>query len=213
MVNQKKVKVISHIDADGIASAAIISKMLLRLGQNFELKIVKQLTENTIKKIKFTSNDAFIFSDLGSGQLNLLKEILDKTQVFILDHHEPEDFKHLNLFHLNPLLFGEEEVSSSIICYIFAKNVSMQNTDLIDLAIVGAVGDEQDEGWKLKGLARKILEEAEILGKVVVGKGIRLYGRNTKPIYKSLEHSFDPFIPGISGSESQAVQFQNLEFL
>jgi RecJ-like exonuclease len=207
IVNEKKVKVISHIDADGLTSAAILSKMLLRLGQNFELKILKQLTDNVIKKIKFTKDDVFIFSDFGSGQLNFLKEILEKTQVFILDHHEPENLKHMNLFHLNPLLFGEEEISSSMICYLFAKNISLQNTDLIDLAIVGAVGDEQDEGWKLKGLARKILEEAETLGKVVVSKGIRLYGRSTKPIHKSLEHSFDPFIPGITGSESQAVQF------
>jgi RecJ-like exonuclease len=207
IVKQKKVKIFSHIDADGLASAAILSKMMLRLGQNFELKTFKQLTESQIKKIRFTEDDFFIFSDLGSGQVSLLKEILKKTQVFILDHHEPENLEDMNLFHLNPILFGEEEISSSMICYLFAKNVSIQNTDLIDLAIVGAVGDEQDEAWKLKGLARKILEEAETLGKVTVSKGIRLYGRNIKPIHKSLEHSYDPFIPGITGSESQAVQF------
>jgi RecJ-like exonuclease len=78
---------------------------------------------------------------------------------------------------------------------------------LIDLAIVGAVGDEQDEGWEFKGLAKKILEEAETIGKITTIRGIRLYGRNSRPIYKSLEYSFDPFIPGISGSESQAIQF------
>ncbi|MEM5829251.1 MAG: DHH family phosphoesterase [Candidatus Aenigmatarchaeota archaeon] len=207
IVNQKVVKIFSHLDADGLVSAAIVSKMLLRSGQNFELRIVKQLTQNIIEKIKVRGEDVFIFTDLGSGQVTFLKEILKKTQVFILDHHEPEDFHTANLFHLNPLLFNEEEVSSSIICYLFAKNISFQNTDLIDLAIVGALGDEQDEGWKLKGMARKILEEAEILGKIVVSKGIRLYGRNIRPIHKCLEYSFDPFIPGISGSESQAVQF------
>ncbi|MEM5772909.1 MAG: DHH family phosphoesterase [Candidatus Aenigmatarchaeota archaeon] len=207
IISQKKVKIISHIDADGITSASILSKMLLRMNKNFELKFVKQLTRSKIDRIKFTENDIFILSDLGSGQLNFLKDIFEKTQVFILDHHEPVEYKHLNLFHLNPILFNEEEISSSMICYLFAKNVSIQNTDLIDLAIVGAIGDEQDEGWRLKGLAGKILEEAEILGKVVVTKGIRLYGRNTRPIHKSLEHSFDPFIPGITGSESQAVQF------
>ncbi|MEM7821682.1 MAG: DHH family phosphoesterase, partial [Candidatus Aenigmatarchaeota archaeon] len=203
---EKKVKIISHIDADGLASAAILLKTVLRNNQNFELRLVKQLTEKTIKKIKFSEEDVLIFSDLGSGQLGLLKEILEKTQVFILDHHIPETLNNINLFHLNPVLFNEE-ISSSMLCYLFAKNISIQNTSLIDLAIVGAVGDEQDEGWKLSNLARKILEEAEALGKVVVSKGLRLYGRNTKPIHKALEHSFDPFIPGISGSESQAVQF------
>ncbi|MEM5766255.1 MAG: DHH family phosphoesterase [Candidatus Aenigmatarchaeota archaeon] len=207
IASQKKVKIFSHLDADGLTSAAIISRMLLRNGQNFELKILKQLTEKTIDKIKARESDVLFFLDLGSGQASLLKRILEKTQVFVLDHHEPENFQNNNFFHLNPLLFGEEEISSSIICYLFAKNISIENTDLIDLAIVGALGDEQDEGWKLKGLARKILEEAETLGKIVVSKGIRLYGRNTRPIHKSLEYSFDPFIPGISGSESQVVQF------
>jgi single-stranded DNA-specific DHH superfamily exonuclease len=54
IVKQKKVKIFSHIDADGLASAAILSKMMLRLGQNFELKTFKQLTESQIKKIQGT---------------------------------------------------------------------------------------------------------------------------------------------------------------
>ncbi|MFH8109261.1 MAG: DHH family phosphoesterase, partial [Candidatus Aenigmatarchaeota archaeon] len=144
--------------------------------------------------------------DLGSGQLDLLRKILDKTQVFVLDHHQPKDFTHLNLFHLNPILFGEEEVSSSIVSYFFAKFFDIRNSELIDLAIVGAIGDMIDEKWELKGLAKKVLEEAELLGKIKVTKGLRLYGRNTRPIHKALELSFDPYIPGISGSESNAVQ-------
>jgi RecJ-like exonuclease len=79
----------------------------------------------------------------------------------------------------------------------------LDNVDLVDLAIVGAVGDEQE----FKGLTQKILEEAETLGQLTIMKGIKLYGRNSRPIHKSLEYSFDPIIPGVSGSESQAIQF------
>jgi len=207
IVKEKKVKIFSHYDADGLTSASILLKMFLRANVNFEVKILKQLTSRIVEKIKFTDEDVLIFSDLGSGQIDLLKKFMEKTQVFILDHHEPILLQHPNLFHLNPLLFNEEEISASIISYLFAKSFSIQNTDLIDLAIVGALGDEQDEGWVLKGLARKVLEEAENLGKITVTKGIRLYGRNTRPIHKTLELSFDPFIPGITGSESQAIQF------
>lgn len=207
IAREKKVKIFSHFDADGLASASILLKACLRTGQNFELKILKQLTSKTMEKIKFTDDDVLIFSDLGSGQIDLLKEAIEKTQVFILDHHEPISFHHMNLFHLNPLLYDEEEISASVISYLFAKNLSIQNTDLVDLAIIGAIGDEQDEGWVLKGLGRKVLEEAETLGKIMITKGIRLYGRNTRPIHKTLELSFDPFIPAITGSESQAVQF------
>ena len=207
LVKEKKVKMIYHLDADGITSASIILKMLLREGADFEMTMAKQLTSKSVENLKIEKGDVLILADLGSGQLDLLKDILEKTQILILDHHESTRLENINLFHLNPLRYGEEEITSSIICYLFAKAVNLENVDLIDLAIVGAVGDELDEKWEFKGFTKKILEEAENVGKLTISRGIRLYGRNKKPIHKSLEHSFDPLIPGITGSESNAVQF------
>ena len=206
LVKENIPKIISHHDADGITSASIMIKSLYRIGCNFELRIVKQLTEDEIEKIKIHDENFLVLLDLGSGQLNFIRDFFEKTQVFVLDHHEPMRIEHPTLFHLNPLLFGESS-SASVVTYIFAKFLSQKNVDTIDLAIVGALGDEQDERWVLKGLSRNILREAVDVGKVTVMKGIRLYGRNTRPIHKSLEFSFDPFIPGISGSESNAIQF------
>ncbi|HLC39455.1 MAG TPA: DHH family phosphoesterase [archaeon] len=207
VAKQKKVKLFSHLDADGLCSAAIMTKMMLREGINFELKIAKQLTRDVIEKIEAGENDILLFTDLGSGQLKELQKFFDKTQVFVLDHHEPQKIAHINLFHMNPLAFAEEGISSSMISYLFARNINAANGNLVDLATVGAVGDEQDEKWEFKGFARKIVEEGEILGKIKISKGMRLYGRNTRPIHKALANSFDPFIPGISGDESAAVQF------
>ena len=206
LIKEKNVKIISHIDADGLTSASIIAKMLLRENINFELRIVKQLVSDNAKDLDVSENDFLILTDLGSGHLNLLKNILEKTQVLILDHHEPKRMSDLNLFHLNPLLYGEEEISSSMLCYLFAKSVDIKNAEMIHLAIVGAVGDALDEKWEFAGLARKILKEGEEIGKVTILKGLRLYGRS-RPVHKSLQYSFDPFIPGVSGSESAAVQF------
>jgi len=206
-MKKKNVKMIHHIDADGLSSAAITAKMLMRENINFEMRMVKQLTSETIDDLTISEKDILILLDLGSGQLKLLKNIIEITQVLIIDHHEPMELEHPNLFHLNPLVFVEEEMSSSMICYLFAKSINLKNVDLVDLAVVGAVGDEMDENWEFKGTAKKILEEAENVGKVAVSKGIRLYGRSTRPIHKTLELSFNPFIPGISGSESNAVQF------
>jgi single-stranded-DNA-specific exonuclease len=203
---EKKVKLLTQFDTDGLTATSIIMKMLVREGVNFESRVYKQLTSEAIEGISYSENDFLIFTDFGSGQLNLLKDIIEKTHVLILDHHESVDFKHLNLFHINPLLFGEDELSSSIIAYLIAKFVDIKNADLIDLAIVGAVADSVDEKWEFKGFAKKILEEAEIISKVSITKGLRIYGRN-RPIHQSLAYSFDPFIPGISGSESHAVQF------
>lgn len=204
---EKHVKIISHIDADGLCAASIMVKLIARQNINFELTVVKQLTSDEINKLKIGGNDILVLTDLGSGQLDMLKKILDSTQVLVLDHHEIKKISHMNLFHLNPLVLHEEEIPASMIAYIFAKALDTENTDLIDLAIVGAVADEKDEKWEFKGLAKKILDESELIGKITVMKGLRLYGRMTRPIHKSLEFSFDPFIPGISGSESAAVQF------
>ncbi len=207
LIKEKNVKLISHFDCDGIASASILIEALVREGINFQIKIIKQLTRQEMKNIEISDKDFLILLDLGSGQLNSLKDFLEKTQILIIDHHETIEFDHLNLFHLNPLVFNEDEIPSAIISYIFAKNIDLKNTDLIDLAVVGAIADAQDEKWEFKGLAKKILEEAETIGKITVTKGLRLYGRNIRPIHKTLELTFDPFIPGISGSESNAVQF------
>ena len=174
---------------------------------NFEFRILKQLTEKDIKELDVDELDFLILSDLGSGQIAGLRSVLDKTQVLILDHHDPVRKEHMNLLHINPLVLGEEEISASMVCYLFAKTLNIRNTDLIDLAIVGAMGDIMDEKWELRGLGRKILEEAEMLGKISIERGVRLYGRNTRPIFKSLEYSSDAVIPGVTGSESNAVQF------
>lgn len=206
IIKEKNVKIISQLDCDGLSSASILSKMLLRENVNFGLRIVKQLKADIIKRIEIDSNDFLIISDCGSGQLNLLSDIFDKTQILILDHHQPIKFDHLNLFHLNPLIWGEEEISASMVCYLLAKSLNIRNTDLVDLAILGAIGDTLDGKWEFRGLAKTILTEAETMGKISINKGLRIYGQN-RPIHQALAYSFDQFIPSISGSESQAVQF------
>jgi single-stranded-DNA-specific exonuclease len=207
IIKEKKVKLLTQFDTDGLTATSIIIKMLIREDTNFESRVYKQLTEEIINNITIRKDDLLILTDFGSGQLNFLKDIIETNPVLILDHHEPLDFKHKNLFHINPMLFGEEALSSSIIAYLFAKALNNKNTDLIDLAIIGAVGDVVEEKWEFKGFAKQILEEAEEKHKISISKGLRLYGRNSRPIFQSLAYSTDPFIPGISGSESNAIQF------
>jgi RecJ-like exonuclease len=56
-------------------------------------------------------------------------------------------------------------------------------------------------------LNKKILDDAVEIGKIEIKKGLRLFGAQTRPIHKVLEYSTDPYIPGVSGSESRAIQF------
>ena len=207
LMKEKKVRLVSHYDADGLCSASIMMRALLREGASFDMRIVKQLTASEIAALDIGENDLLVLADLGSGQIGGLSDILGRTQVLVLDHHDPVRKEHMNLIHVNPLLSAEDEISASMVCYLFAKALDMRNTDLIDLAVVGAIGDIMDEKWELKGVGRKVLEEAVTLGKVSMQRGLRLYGRNSRPLHKSLEYSTDAVIPGITGSESNAVQF------
>ena len=203
---EKFVRVFSHLDCDGICAASIFFKVLLRLKANFSLTFLKQLRRDWVERLEVKPNEVYVFLDFGSGQLDYLNKIFEKTQLFILDHHFPKDIKHFNLFHLNPLLFKEEDFCASILSYWFAKFLDRKNVDLVELAVIGAIGDEMEESWKFKGKVEEIVKEAEELGRLKVTKGIRIYGKN-KPIHLALAQTYDPFIPGITGSESNAVQF------
>jgi len=207
IIKRKHVRVYAQYDADGITSASIIAKVLLREGCNFEIRILKQLNSKTVKDVVYTENDFLIFLDMGSGQINLLKEIVEKTTVLIIDHHEPIKYEHPNLLHINPLLFGEslEKYSTSLIAFIFAKFVNPKNIDQIDIAIVGGIGDKREEGIKV-GAIGEILEEAKALGFVNVSKDLKFLGSN-KPLFKVIAYSFDPLIPSIYGNEAAAMQF------
>ena len=201
----KKVIVFSHYDADGIASAAIFAKMLLRLGSNFQIKILNQLTKRIASQFNF-SNKLLVFLDFGSGQLDSLAHLLDENIVLIIDHHKPKNLSHLNLFHLNPHLFNAEEASSSVYTYYFAKYVDAKNVDLAYLALVGYFGDNIFLTTQEK-ILEKILNECIELKQIEVKKGLKIFGRFSKPLYKALAQSYECFIPGITGSEEATLQF------
>ncbi len=207
LIRRKHVRIYAQYDTDGITSASIIAKVLIRENCNFELRVLKQLNSKTIRDINFNENDFLIFLDMGSGHLNLLREIIEKVNVLIIDHHEPIKYEHPNLLHLNPLLFGEnpENFSTSLLSLIFAKSVNKINIDQVDLAIVGAIGDRRDNGVKV-GMMKEILEEARVSGFLNIVKDLKFIGSN-KPLFKVIAYSLDPVIPSVYGNEAAAMQF------
>ncbi|MBI2508194.1 DHH family phosphoesterase [Candidatus Woesearchaeota archaeon] len=202
------VRVISHLDADGISSAAIITKALKRLNKKFALTIVKQISINTLSQFKSESYETFLFVDLGSGNLAEIKEAINAKKIIILDHHQPEHFEN-NFIHLNPMLFGldgNKDVSGAGLAYLFAKSLDEKNKDLSTLALVGAIGDNQDNGG-FTSINKIILEDAKPYLEITTG--LRMFGAQTKHLCKLLQYSTDPYIPGITGSEQASKEFLN----
>jgi single-stranded-DNA-specific exonuclease len=75
IANNSHFTVNCHYDADGITAAGIIAKSLHRQNANFHLKLVKQMDQEIIGALSDSIYDTIILGDIGSGYLDLLKNI------------------------------------------------------------------------------------------------------------------------------------------
>jgi len=204
-----KICVVSNLDADGICSGSIVVKMLQRANRPHTVKIIHQLKEEVIQELAKEPFEYFIFSDLGSGQLVNVNRYLGDRKILVLDHHQLQGEPGANMLHINPLPFdvdGSGEICASGVAFLFAREVDDKNEDMAHIAIVGAIGDVQESDG-FTGVNNLILEIAKKHHLIQVEKGLKFFGLQTRPIHKLLEYSSDMKVPGITGSESGAIQF------
>ena len=202
----EKIHIVTHIDADGITAGAIAVQTLKRLCKEHSIEFVKQLDNYVMEKLGNENHELVWFTDLGSS---ISTDYPDINKI-ITDHHVcPKDSDYN--FHLNPHLFGLDggtEISGAGTTYMVSKTIDKNNMDLANLAIVGACGDLQNRKYgKLYGLNREILSDGEKMDVVSPKIDIQFFGRETRPIYKMLQFSSDPLIPGLSGRESSCISF------
>jgi RecJ-like exonuclease len=204
--NAKSIQVITHLDADGLSAGGIISQALERAGKKFEIKAIPGIHKENVGDLP--KADLTIFTDLGSGQLDILNPHFKNDNVLILDHHMPFGNTWNKLVQINPHLIGKDgsrEISGAGVAYHFAIEMSSENVDLSQLAVVGAVGDIQNFWGKLEGMNAEILDDAVEAGIVSTEKDILFYGRHTRPIFKTLQYFTDPYVPGVSNNENGAI--------
>jgi RecJ-like exonuclease len=223
---EKKVKVLSHIDADGICAASIAVKALQNANIEYDVQFVKQFDNAIIEKLKNENPPMVWITDLGSGSIHLLGGI----NAVVTDHHAPsqlsivvprekrkdlktffEEIERAEILHLNPHLFGKNgatDISGAGTTYLIAREMDKKNVEMSAMAIVGAVGDLQDTVYsRLTGTNRIILKESKEHGYIDYFTDARFFGKETRPIYKMLQYSMDPVIPTISNDQNGAIQF------
>jgi len=208
-----RVLLASHIDADGLTSAAVASTALARAGIDHEVVFEKQLDAASIDAIAAREFDVVLFTDFGSGQLDDIAahEAAGDFVPVIADHHRPADRE--TRYHLNPLLEGIDgasELSGAGASYLLARELEGpdgDNRDLAALAVVGAVGDMQESTDGLVGANEAVVADGVAAGAVETRTDLDLYGRQTRPLPKLLEYASDVTIPGISNDESGAISF------
>ena len=208
----------SHIDADGLTSAAVASTALERAGIAHEVCFKKQLDDAEIADLAAREFDTVLFTDFGSGQLDAIAahEAAGDFEPVIADHHQPADAE--TEYHLNPLLSGIDgasELSGAGAAYVLARALAAaddreydtDNRDLAALAVVGAVGDMQAVDGELVGANRAIVEEGAAAGVLEEGTDLALYGKQTRPLPKLLEYASEVRIPGITNDQQGAISF------
>ncbi|MFA4960613.1 MAG: DHH family phosphoesterase [Candidatus Pacearchaeota archaeon] len=193
----KTIRIISHYDTDGITSAAILIKTLVRLDKKFSIKIIKGLEEEIIKKeLLRQPKELIIFSDLASGNLEHFQNL--REPIFILDHHEiKKEMLNDKIKILNPHLSDnpkDNECTGAGICYLFSRAISPKNRDLSKLAIISMIGDRQES--ELSKINQQIINDNTDL---TIKKGVVLYPA-TRPLRRTLEYSTSPYIPGVTGN-------------
>jgi len=202
----------SHIDADGLSAAGIMGKALLRAGGKFRLRLERWMDEKVADQIAEENAALTIFTDMGSGYLDLLGEKLSNRDVIILDHHQPIAEIPPGFVQVNPHIHGIDgtrDISGAGVAYLAAKAMDKNNIDLAYLAVVGALGDMQDknEERKLGSVNRSIVEDAIKSGCLKVETDLLFFGRETRPIHQALARTTNPFIPEISGEEDKSLAF------
>ncbi|UZE93836.1 MAG: DHH family phosphoesterase [Candidatus Pacearchaeota archaeon] len=194
------IRIVTHLDTDGLTSAAILTMVLIKNGQEFWITIVKQLEESIFENLKQEASKqkwkALLFLDLGSGNLGEIKKIT-KEPIFIIDHHEIEAsfesyIEEENFYFINPL---SEKISAAGLCYLFAKGLGSEKK-LAQFAVLGMIGDILDKSiGKLNNL---ILNDAKDSG-MKVKRGLTVFSA-MRPLHKALEFSSSVYIPGVTGN-------------
>ncbi|MGA3405260.1 MAG: DHH family phosphoesterase [Candidatus Bathyarchaeia archaeon] len=201
---------VSHHDADGISSASIIGSALAREKTRFTVRIVEELREDVLDGISRLHPDVIVFSDIGSGYMDLIKTRDMAKTIIILDHHPPNTDPPESILQLNPhdyKIDGARLISAAGVCYLVAREISEHYKDLSSLAIVGALGDMQDKNEKraLIGMNEILVEDGIASGTVRVDQDLVLYGRETRPIHRALAYTTTPYLPNLSGREDNCL--------
>ncbi len=200
------VRIISHNDADGLSAAGIVANAITQEGGQFHLTIVPRLKHKFIQKLAQEKYKIYFFCDMGSAYLEPISII--KKDVIIADHHRPIDYQiSNNIKHVNPHLFGlngSKEISASGVAYLIVR--CLEKKSLVGLALSGAFGDMQYFNGFL-GPNQMILEEGLNANTVEIHQDLKIVSKNEEPLYKSIAYTFNPILPGLSGSLEDSMAF------
>jgi single-stranded-DNA-specific exonuclease len=171
----KMVRLFHHNDADGLTSAAILTKAFERKGRPVRRSALEKPYPAVLERIFDGEGDDIVFADFAGRIAPMISGLnRGRNRVLILDHHAASPATDPQVHNLDPELYGlkgDLDISASVTCYLFAKRMDEGNADLSALAALGAVGDKFFLEGKLAGENRRAVLEAATRGEARIEEG------------------------------------------
>jgi len=172
---EKTVRLFHHNDADGLTSGAILTRAFERKGYEVRRSSLEKPYPAVLERIFSLRGETIVFADFAGRIAPLISEMnRGRNLVLILDHHVALPAADPSVHNLDPDLYGlkgDLDISASVTCWRFAKRMDERNTDLADLAALGAVGDEFFLDGRLVSENRLAVLDAVAQGKMRVEPG------------------------------------------
>lgn len=203
------IAVLTHYDADGLASGGAMARFLSKSDKLFVIRSTHSLSEDILNSFFSIRAKTYIIQDMGSGDINLIYSIWRNSggrNLIIIDHHKvleqaPKDNR---VFVLNPELFGFDggKIGSTAVLVGLIGYYGMSEKDpyFLEIGVVGAFGDMQIQNGVL-GINEFMLKLAESKGVVKRDKEFIFFTLNRLPIYKAIVSNLMPYIPGYTYRE------------
>jgi single-stranded-DNA-specific exonuclease len=171
---RKEVRIFHHNDSDGLSSGAILTKAFERAGFKIDRFCLEKPYPALLQRVFHQKGGLIVFADFAGRIAPVLSDLnKGRNLTLILDHHVAEASTDPKVRNLDPDLFGlkgDQDISGSTTCYLFAKTLDAANSDLAHIATIGAVGDEFFVDGCLAGENRSAALEAAYQGSIKIQK-------------------------------------------
>ena len=132
----------------------------------------------------------------------------------VLDHHQISETEHENPRVINAWKYGIDggtEICAGGMAFLAAMSLDEKNSDLSAVAVVGALGDRQDQGERksFTGKNFEIANTAKELGLLDIDLDLLLVGRETRPLPDALAFTSQPFIEGLTWNRDTCLSLLN----
>lgn len=205
------ISVLTHYDADGLASGGAITRYLSLLNKRFVIRSAAAITDKILSEFFSIKSSLYIVQDMGSGDIDILikkwRGMSENSILIVIDHHklgeevleEEGDF-----IILNPEIFGYDggkvgctSVLTSLVGYFGSGE---RDKYFVEIGLVGATGDMQLND-SVEGINKYLLDLGVKLGIVKYEREFVFFTPRKLPVHKAIVWNMVPYIPGFSGRD------------